>query len=150
MTSPLDFAFLASAAVKAISPFLPSLLHGGGRLIEKVAGKALEKVGEHVGDDGWNKAEAIWRKLEGPIENNPSASAAIADLATNPSDDVLRQISVLQIQRVLAADQNLAGTVATLLGHASNKADHGSFINPGTVSNSTIIVASSGAKVNKD
>lgn len=148
MTAPLDFSFLASSAIKAISPFLSSLLRGGENAAKKLTEKALEKVGEHMGDEGWNKARSIWQQLEGPIKENPAASLAIEDLAAKPSDEVLLQISTLQLERLLTNNEVLSRTLSTLLDSTRAGATQ-VFKNEknATIKDTTIIMASSGAKV---
>ena len=52
----MDIALLT----KFLSPFLPFLM--------KLGEKASEKAAEKFGEDAWNKAKAIWAKLQFEVE----------------------------------------------------------------------------------
>ncbi|MBD2213838.1 hypothetical protein H6G27_28800, partial [Nostoc linckia FACHB-104] len=59
--------------VKFLAPCLPFLLNVGN--------KAIEGASQKVGEDGWNKAKAIWAKLLPKVEAKEAAKEAAADVA---------------------------------------------------------------------
>ncbi|MEH2372150.1 hypothetical protein [Nostoc sp.] len=54
--------------VKFLAPCLPYLLNVGN--------KAVEGASHKVGEDVWNKAKAIWGKLDPKVEANADAKKA--------------------------------------------------------------------------
>ncbi len=78
--------------VKFLAPCLPFLLNMGG----KVAEGASQKVGE----DGWNKAKAIWAKLLPKVEAKEAAKEAAVDVAQNPDDEDLQASLRIQTMKI--------------------------------------------------
>jgi hypothetical protein len=61
----MDIALLT----KFIAPFLPALINLGE--------KASEKMAEELGENAWNKAKAIWTKLQLQVAAKPDLMLAI-------------------------------------------------------------------------
>ncbi|MBD2596424.1 hypothetical protein H6G74_19115 [Nostoc spongiaeforme FACHB-130] len=93
--------------VKFLVPCLPFLLNVGG----KVAEGASQKVGEDV----WNKAKAIWGKLQPKVEAKEAAKEAAADVAQTPDDEDLQASLRVQLKKILDADTALAEEIAQIL-----------------------------------
>ncbi|BAY93127.1 MULTISPECIES: hypothetical protein [unclassified Tolypothrix] len=100
--------------VKFLAPCLPFLLNVGG--------KAIEGASQKVGEDGWNKAKAIWAKLLPKVEAKEAAKEAAADLAQNPDDEDLQASLRVQIKKILDSDTALAEEIAKIW-QENNSAD---------------------------
>ncbi|AFY48154.1 hypothetical protein Nos7524_2311 [Nostoc sp. PCC 7524] len=96
----MDIAFI----VQLLAPCLPFLLN-------KVAEGASLKVGEDV----WNKAKAIWGKLQPKVEAKEAAKEAATDVAQSPDDEALRTCLQVQLKKILDADTALAKEIAKIL-----------------------------------
>jgi hypothetical protein len=92
--------------VKFLAPCLPFLLNVGGKVAEGAA--------QAVGEDGWNKAKAIWAKLLPKVEAKEAAKEAAADVAQNPDDEDLQASLRVQIKKILDADTALAEEIAKI------------------------------------
>ncbi|MBD2210223.1 hypothetical protein H6G27_10065 [Nostoc linckia FACHB-104] len=92
--------------VKFLAPCLPFLLNVGN--------KAIEGASQKVGEDGWNKAKAIWAKLLPKVEAKEAAKEAAADVAQNPDDEDLQASLRVQIKKILDSDTALAEEIAKI------------------------------------
>ncbi|HEY9803873.1 MAG TPA: hypothetical protein V6D25_26255 [Leptolyngbyaceae cyanobacterium] len=102
-----------ASLVSFLSPFLPSLLNAGS----KVAEGAYQKAGA----DGWDKAKAIWGKLQPKLEAKEAAKEAAIDLAGNPEDKALQTVLQVQLQKILSADTVLAEEIAHIMQTLAEK-----------------------------
>ncbi|BBD59453.1 hypothetical protein NIES2109_22380 [Nostoc sp. HK-01] len=93
--------------VKFLAPCLPFLLNVGG----KVAEGASQKVGEDV----WNKAKAIWGKLQPKVEAKEEAKQAADAAKQNPNDEDYQAALRVQLKEILKADTALAEEIAQIL-----------------------------------
>ncbi|MBD2338636.1 hypothetical protein H6G64_16810 [Calothrix sp. FACHB-156] len=92
--------------VKFLAPCLPFLLNVGN--------KAIEGASQKVGEDGWNKAKAIWDKLLPKVAAKEAAKEAAADVAQNPDDEDLQASLRVQIKKILDSDTALAEEIAKI------------------------------------
>jgi hypothetical protein len=97
---------MEAALVAFLAPFLPYLI----RLGEKVA----EEAGAKLGTEGWNFAKALWGKLRPKVETKPAAQEAVGDVAQAPEDEDALAALRLQLRKLLAEDEALAGEVGRL------------------------------------
>lgn len=104
--------------VKILAPCLPFLM--------KMGNKAVEAASQKVGEDGWNKAKAIWAKLHPKVEAKVAAQEAAADVAKNPEDEDLQAALRVQLKKILEEDQALAEEITKILQEAATKSDSGS------------------------
>jgi hypothetical protein len=111
--------------VKLLAPCLPFLLNMGG----KVAEGASRKVGEDV----WNKAKAIWAKLQPKVEAKEAAKEAAADVAQKPEDEDLQASLRVQLKKILEADKELAEEIAKILQASADKPGDNIQLSAGTV-----------------
>ncbi|MDZ7960566.1 MAG: hypothetical protein RMY34_22240 [Aulosira sp. DedQUE10] len=100
--------------VKFLAPCLPFLLNVGS--------KAVEGASQKVGEDGWNKAKAIWAKLHPKVEAKEAAKEAAADVAANPEDEDLQASLRVQLKKILDADTALTEEIAKIW-QENNSAD---------------------------
>lgn len=92
-----------------LAPFLPFLLKAGNT--------AAEEAGSRLGKEAWSHAERLWRRLRPSVEAKPAAFEAAGDAAVLPDDDHLTALK-LQLQKLLAADGDLAADVERLFAEA--------------------------------
>jgi DNA helicase IV len=101
--------------VKFLAPCLPFLLTTGG----KVAEGASQKVGEDV----WNKAKAIWGKLQPKVEAKEEAKNAAAAAMQNPGDEDYQAALRAQLKDILKSETALAEEVAKILQETKSHDD---------------------------
>ncbi|BAY92964.1 MULTISPECIES: hypothetical protein [unclassified Tolypothrix] len=116
--------------VKFLAPCLPFLLNVGN--------KAIEGASQKVGEDGWNKAKAIWAKLHPKVEAKEAAKEAAADVAQNPDDEDLQASLRVQIKKILDADTALAEEIAKILQASSDKPGDNIAISANAYDNSSV------------
>jgi hypothetical protein len=92
-----------------LAPFLPYLMQSGANLAEDAV-RAL-------GREAWQHAQQLWAKLRPGIEGKPAAQEAARDVAEAPEDPRARGALELQIEKLLAADQQLADELTRLWQH---------------------------------
>ncbi len=90
-----------------LSSFLPYLLKAGE--------KAAEEAGKQLGEDTWDWAKGLWRKLHPKIEEKPSLLEAVKDVAANPKDKDYQAVLRVQLKKLLEQDTELANEIASLL-----------------------------------
>ncbi|WP_414579521.1 hypothetical protein [Anabaena sp. CCY 9402-a] len=99
--------------IKFLAPCLPFLLATGG----KVAEGASQKVGEDV----WNKAKAIWGKLQPKVEAKEEAKKAAAAAMQNPGDEDYQAALRAQLKDILKSETALAQEIAKILQTSTDK-----------------------------
>jgi hypothetical protein len=95
------------AFVTFITPFLPSLVNLGS--------KVMDGVLEELGSDAWNKAKLIWVILWPKLKAKPAAEEAIEDLAAAPDNTDLQTVFRVQLQKLLDQDPALVEVLTALL-----------------------------------
>ncbi|ABA19856.1 conserved hypothetical protein [Trichormus variabilis ATCC 29413] len=96
-----------ASIVTFLAPYLPSLLNVGS--------KVAEGAYQQAGADGWDKAKAIWGKLQPKVEAKEAAKEAAADVAQKPEDEDLQASLRVQLKKILDADTTLAEEIAQIL-----------------------------------
>ncbi|WP_414570178.1 hypothetical protein [Nostoc sp. CCY 9925] len=94
-----------------LTPFLPYLLKAG----EKAAEEAGKKLGEGFGASAWEKAKALWTKLQPKVEAKPMAKAAAEELANSPNEPDAKETLQNELKKLLDRDKNLAAEIANLM-----------------------------------
>ncbi|MFP3939661.1 MAG: formylglycine-generating enzyme family protein [Thermoanaerobaculia bacterium] len=97
----MDVALLAEAVRLFLAPALPYLVGLGG--------KAAEEAAKEAGKAGVQK---VWKRLRPEVEARAGAKEAAGDLAADPGDPDAQAAFRLQLKKLLAADEALAGEVA--------------------------------------
>lgn len=90
-----------------LAPFLPFSL--------KLGDKASKKVGEKFGEDAWNKAKAVWAKLQLKMEANDAAKETVTDVASNLEDGDVQASLRVQLKKLLDQDQALAEAICQIM-----------------------------------
>jgi tetratricopeptide (TPR) repeat protein len=99
----MDISQLSNEVTLALTPFLPTLLAVGGKVVEGIENK--------IGEDVWGKVEALWSKLKPKVETNPFAKQAVLDVASSPKDPDLHAAMRAQLKKLLADDEDFAREV---------------------------------------
>ncbi|MEI1372920.1 hypothetical protein PQG02_30600 [Nostoc sp. UHCC 0926] len=94
-----------------MTPFLPYLLKVG----EKATEEAGKKFGEGFGANAWEKAKALWSKLQPKMEAKPLAKGAAEELANSPNDADAKETLQKQLKKFLDEDKNLYAEIARLM-----------------------------------
>ncbi len=116
----MDIATVAAGVTTALVPALPFLVKAGE--------KGMETLGEKVGEGISATAQALWRKLWPAVKANPTATAAVEDVAAAPNDADFQAALRAQIKKLLAADSSLLAGLAQVLeaaGHPQQAANFG-------------------------
>lgn len=99
-----------AALVALLAPVLGYLLKAGET--------AADEAARALGGEAWGYAKRLWAKLRGGVEGRPAALEAAQDVAARPEDERARAALELQLEKVLAADPELAREVVGVLGEA--------------------------------
>lgn len=109
----MDLKILADTLTAVLAPAMPYLVSGGGELV-KEAGKTLsEKAPEWI--------KELWAKLRPKVDEKPSATEAVQDVAKAPDDADAQASLRLQLRKILEADASFAAEIAKLLEAAGPK-----------------------------
>jgi hypothetical protein len=103
----MDLGSLSNELVVALTPFLPSLL--------KLGESTATEMGKELGAEAGSWARELWQRLAGPLSAKPAAREAVEDVARNPDDEDARAALRLQLRKLLAEDEALAGELGRLL-----------------------------------
>jgi len=95
-----------AALVTFLAPFLSRLLASGE--------KGLDAAAEDLGKDAWGHAKRLWSRLREKVAGKEAAGEAAADVAAQPDDPRARAALELQLEKLLAADEQLAAQLAKL------------------------------------
>ena len=101
-----DLSQLVSQLVQFLAPFLPYLVKAGE--------KASEEAGKKLGADAWERAKALWGKLERKERVQKAAEAA----AALPDNSAMQQAVETEVARALQEDPALCREIARLWGEA--------------------------------
>jgi hypothetical protein len=95
-----------SALTAFLAPVLPYLLRAGEA--------ATKQAASRFGDATWERARRLWARLRPQVEETPRAQEAVDEVAAAPDDARLRGALEVQLERLLAADAELAADVRRL------------------------------------
>ena len=107
----MDIAVLAKSLTVLLSPLLPSLLQAGGKAVDAAASK--------LGTDAWERAKAVWTKLQPKVAAKPAAQEAVEDVAKSPEDPDAQAALRQQLKKLLSEDAAFAQELAQLLESAA-------------------------------
>ncbi len=92
---------------KFLTPFLPFLLKAGE--------KAAAEAGKLFGQDAWEQAKTLWKKLLPKVEAKPAAKEVIKDAADNPDDEDVQAALRVQLKKLLKEDSDLTNEIKRLM-----------------------------------
>lgn len=95
-----------AALTSFLAPCLPILLRAGDAAAAKVGAEALEY------------GKRLWAKLRPKVEAKPAAAEAAQDVAAAPEDPRALAALELQLEKLLAQDDELAAAVARVWDEA--------------------------------
>jgi hypothetical protein len=104
------FTWTAAAVTTFLVPVLPYLFKTG----EKVA----EEAGKKIAGNAWDWAKDLWGKLRPKVEAKPAALGAVKEVAQTPDNKDAQAALRVQLTKLLAEDEALAGEVAEWLERA--------------------------------
>ena len=78
----------AVATMATLLPFMPFLLEVG----KAGSQKFVETLSEKGGEAAWNKARAMWRKLQDYFGEDPEFQSAATLLSTHPEDEIRQSL----------------------------------------------------------
>lgn len=103
----MDVTTLANELVQALAPFLPYLT--------KLGRETAERAGREFGAGAWDHARTLWERLTRSLAERPTALESVRDAAEAPDDADARAALRLQLRKLLAEDEQLAGDLRRLL-----------------------------------
>jgi len=103
----MDIGALAKEVTTLLVPLMPYLAKAGE--------KAVETVAQEIGKEGWGKAKTLWRKISQQTQAREAAREAVQEVIDHPTDEDAVAALRLQIKKVLAEDNSLAGEIKKLL-----------------------------------
>ena len=99
----MDIALLTAF----LAPFLPALM--------KLGEKASEKVAEKFGEDAWNKAKALWSKLQPEVDAKSDVKIAAEQVAAKPDSQTRQAVLQEELETLINENADLARAIAQLL-----------------------------------
>ena len=110
----MDVTSLANEAMGYMAPALPFLLATGKTLRDK----AIEKIGQNFGEEGFKFGKSLWEKLGAKVEAQPAALEAAKDLAAQPEDADNQAAFRKELKKILSGDESLATEIKQMLDEA--------------------------------
>ena len=110
----MDVTSLANEARGYMAPALPFLLATGKTLRDK----AIEKIGQNFGEEGFKFGKSLWEKLGAKVEAQPAALEAAKDLAAQPEDADNQAAFRKELKKILSGDESLAAEIKQILDEA--------------------------------
>lgn len=110
----MDVTSLANEAMGYMAPALPFLLATGKTLRDK----AIEKIGQNFGEEGFKFGKSLWEKLGAKVEAQPAALEAAKDLAAQPEDADNQAAFRKELKKILSGDESLAAEIKQILDEA--------------------------------
>ncbi len=127
---------------KFLAPFLPFLMNVGNKVFDGAVAKA--------GEDAWDKAKAVWAKLQPKVETKPAALEAAADVAKAPDDEDLRVALRVQLKKLLEQDELLAQEIARIMQENTQDNSGDKVVQNVTGENNQTLGSVQGSKVVRD
>jgi hypothetical protein len=90
-----------------LAPFLPFLV--------KLGNKAAEAAAEKFGEDGWNKAKAVWEKLHPKVEAKEEAKLAVQQVVAKPESEARIAVLREELETLLKENPDLETAIAQIM-----------------------------------
>ena len=107
-----DLRELAHSVALCLTPSLPYLT--------TATTSALKGFSEKTGGAAFDLARRLYHMLIPAISENPQADGALIEVSKDPGDSALVGAFELQLRKVFADHENLAGEVSSLLHSEAN------------------------------
>lgn len=124
----VDIELIAKAVVAALAPFTPFLIE----VTKEGSKKFAEVLAEKGGESAWNKAQALWTKIDMHLRKDKKIKGAVLMLSADPNDKDTQKHLIKALMARLKEDQHLAKELLDLLGDEGAiqevRADHKSSI----------------------
>ncbi|MGE0103816.1 MAG: hypothetical protein AB7H86_04270 [Blastocatellales bacterium] len=121
--NPMDPSALAPLVMPWLIRYAPPIFDAaktyGGKALETIAEKALEKVGENITEESWQFGKPLLKKLLARFTITPAALVAIEDLAKDPQDSDNQAVMRVQLKKIFEADQDFAAEIEKLMSEAN-------------------------------
>ncbi|WP_414589586.1 hypothetical protein [Scytonema sp. PCC 10023] len=127
---------------KFLAPFLPFLMNVGNKVFDGAVAKA--------GEDAWDKAKAVWAKLQPKVQTKPAALEAAADVAKAPDDEDLQVALRVQLKKLLEQDELLAQEIARIMQENAQGNSGDKVVQNVTGENNQTLGSVQGSKVVRD
>lgn len=111
----MDISQIAAETMRHLVPVMPFLLATGKIMRDK----AIEKVGQNFGEEGFKYGKSLWARLGAKVEEKPAALEAAHDVAQNPNDEDSLAAFRHQLKKLLADDSALAAEIKQILDEAN-------------------------------
>ncbi len=90
-----------------LAPFLPFLMKLGNKVAEGAAQKS--------GEDGWDKAKAVWEKLHPKVEAKEEAKLAVQQVVAKPESEARIAVLREELETLLKENPDLAAAIAQIM-----------------------------------
>ncbi len=108
----LEIGSVVATTVIKIAPFMPFLIGLGQAGAKKLA----EMTAEAGGKAAWDKAKALWTKINAYFGNDPEVQSAAKLLAAKPEDETRQTMLATVLGDALKDKPELAQEIFDLLG----------------------------------
>lgn len=124
----ISIAAIATTVVTLVAPFTPYLLEVG----KAVGQKWAETVAEKGGEETWNKAKAIWEKIQSRFGTDASVKGAALMVSADPENESYQTMLAKVLGEHLKEDPQFAQELLQLAGGQQSVqevlADHSSWV----------------------
>ncbi|MBD1919432.1 MULTISPECIES: hypothetical protein [Cyanophyceae] len=96
-------------------PFLPYLLKTGSAVADTASKHFSETMGTTLGTQAYEKAKALWSKLQPKVISKPMAKGAAEQLAQTPDNSEAQKLLISQLKQLLAEDKTLAAEIQEMM-----------------------------------
>ncbi len=90
-----------------LAPFLPFLMKLGNKVAEGAAQKS--------GEDGWDKAKAVWEKLHPKVEAKEEAKVAVQQVVAKPESEARIAVLREELETLLKENPDLEAALAQIM-----------------------------------
>lgn len=109
----MDIALIASTATELLASFLPHL--------SQLSQQATQLAAKKTAEVAFEKAAALWEKLEREITSHPAAEEAARDVAQTPEDPDAIAALRHQLKKILAENKKLAEELERMLAEGDER-----------------------------
>jgi len=86
--------------------------------LAKPAERLATRAADALGEASWDFAQRVWGKVGGRLSERPAAQEAVEEVAAAPDDEGARFVLERQLDKLFAADPELAAEVEEIMAQA--------------------------------